>query len=247
VIGAGPSRLHQRVTLNRDGTDVRDGEAEAATFPIDVVASPDAQSAIDRAIRAVLSRRVWAPPGNRRATLVVIGDGVALPNAGAMTQAWMGEAVARIAGDSDLMAVAGRAHEPFDPSRDITAPWIPIVHDASGRTLAAVAADGGRLMVASAADATSFMTPLLIRAIVNGMADPADLRAAEVLPIRDEQLRAWTRPPGPLPTVRPDTIESDDRRWLWVLVLVLIGAEGWIRRARRLQTSDLRLETSHVS
>ena len=145
------------------------------------------------------------------------------------------------------MAAAARVHAPFDPSRDITAPWIPIVLDAGGRTLAAAAAHGRRLIVASAADASNFITPLLMRAIVNGMADPPDLRTAEVLPIADDQLREWTRPPGPLTRLRPDAIESDDRRWLWALVLALIVVETWMRRARRLQTSDVRLETAGAS
>ena len=247
LLGAGPTRIHQRVTLTRDGTEVRDGGADPATFPIDIVASPAARSAIDRAIRAVLSQRVWAPEGDRRATLVVIGDRITLPSASALSHAWMAEAVGRIAGDSDLLTVAAREHAPFDPSRAIAAPWVPIVHDAGGRTLAAAAANGHRLIVASAADASSFITPLLMRAIVNAMADPPDLRTAEVLPIPDAQLRAWTRSPGPPTRLRPDAVGSDDRRWLWALVLALIAVETWMRRARRPETSDLRLETVGTS
>jgi len=239
--------IHQRVTLTRDGTEVRDGGADPATFPIDIVASPAARPAIDRAMTAVLSHRVWAPAADRRATLVVIGDGVALPSAGGLNRAWMAEAVARIASDRDLLAVAARVHAPFDPSRDITASWIPVVHDAGGRTLVAAGADDRRLIVASAADASNFITPLLMRAIVNGMADPPDLRPVEVLPIPDEQLRAWTRAPGPLTQLRPNTIESDDRRWPWTLVLALIVIETWMRRARRLETSDERRETDGTS
>jgi hypothetical protein len=51
----------------------------------------------------------------------------------------------------------------------------------------------------------------------------------EPLPISEEQLRAWTRSPGP---VAPDAPLSDegDRRWVWGAVLFALALEWWLRR-----------------
>ena len=32
---------------------------------------------------------------------------------------------------------------------------------------------------------------------------------------------------------RIDTVDEDDRRWLWIAALVLLAVEAWMRRARR--------------
>ena len=65
---------------------------------------------------------------------------------------------------------------------------------------------------------------------------------AEVVPIADGQLRAWTRPPAPVTAPRVETVERDDRRWLWVAVLVLLAVEtvDAPRAARRRATRSIR-------
>ena len=91
-------------------------------------------------------------------------------------------------------------------------------------------------------------TPLLMRAIANALGTVPDLRAAEVVPIADAQLQQWSRPAAPLGSPRLDTLDQDDRRWLWLAVLCLLGAEMLIRRARRQgEAIDGREETARVA
>src|SRR3954469_10958689 len=60
------------VTVDGDRTSVRDAATgEAAAWPIEVVAPKADQPAVDAAIAAVLSERVWAAPPDRRVRLVV--------------------------------------------------------------------------------------------------------------------------------------------------------------------------------
>ena len=58
-------------------------------------------------------------------------------------------------------------------------------------------------------------------------------RAAEPITepvlISADQLKAWTRDPGP-PPVQSRPSDEGDRRVLWILVLVLLGLEAWLRR-----------------
>ncbi len=59
----------------------------------------------------------------------------------------------------------------------------------------------------------------------------ASTEGTEPVRIGAEQLRAWTRPPGPVHgEARP--ADEGDRRWLWGVALALLAAEHWLRRAR---------------
>jgi hypothetical protein len=86
--------------------------------------------------------------------------------------------------------------------------------------------------VASAARASDVATPVLLRSIANAIAAIPDLQRAEVVPIADALLQRWSRPSTPPASPRIGTVEQDDRRWLWLAALCLLGLEMWIRRAR---------------
>ena len=62
----------REVTLAGDRTSVRDAVSDPVVWPIDVVSSQAERPAVDAAIAAVLSQRVWAGPPDRRARLVVL-------------------------------------------------------------------------------------------------------------------------------------------------------------------------------
>jgi hypothetical protein len=95
------------------------------------------------------------------------------------------------------------------------------------------ASRNGTLEIAARADVPDLFLAALVRAVGLALTPQDDVRAAEVLPIPDRRLRAWTREPGPAPPPRADTVDRDDRRWLWLAVLLLLAAESWVRRRRR--------------
>ena len=257
----------REVTFAGDQTSVRDAaEGEPLVWPIDVVSSKADQPVIDAAVAAVLSQRVWAAPPDRRARLVLVeqSPAVAQPSTPAAAQAfrpaidglsdvssvqqpWMADAAARIARDFDLRAAAARIAEGLSDDRFSAAPWQTLASAADGRPLAVAAGSATRLVVASAAHASDVATPLLLRAMANAIAAVPDLQRAEVVPIADALLRQWSRPAVPA-SPRIETVEQDDRRWLWLAALCLLGFEMWIRRARRaVDARDHREETARVA
>jgi hypothetical protein len=239
---------------------VRDqGIAEPAAWPIDVRAPSAVQPAVNAAIAAVLSQRVWAPPPDRRARLVVLESSPppvvqvfrpaiaplpvvgqafrpALDDAAPIRLPWMADAVARIARDAELQTAAWRVATGFVDARFAAAPWQTVALAADGRALAVAAGSPGPLIVVSAASAADVVTPLLMRSIVNGLASVSDLQGAEVVPIPDRLLKEWSRPsaapasPG-IGTLNQHDAE-DDRRWFWLAVLCLLAVETWTRRGR---------------
>lgn len=240
-----PTAMRAReVTLAGNQTAVRDitGGGDAMMWPIDVVSSSDEKPAIDAAVAAVLSQRVWAAPRERRARVVLVRAAAAAPNdlAGGspIQQPWMATAVARIAADADLRAAAVHVATGLSDARFVSPPWERLGSAADGRPLAAAAGGADRLVVASAAPASDVATPILLRSIANAIATVPDLRQAETVAIPDTVLQRWARPPAPVTSPRLGTVERDDRRWFWLAALCLLVAEGWIRRARSADVSQ---------
>jgi hypothetical protein len=160
--------------------------------------------------------------------------------------AWTADAIAWIARDRELQAEGSQVPAGLNDPRFGAAPWHTLVFASDGRPLAAAAGSPAGLIAVSGAEASSLVTPLLLRAMANGIAVPPDLRAAEVLPIPDAQLQRWTRPAAPV-APRIDRVERDDRRGLWVLVLGLLALETWVRRARTAAASEPHEEDARVA
>ena len=246
----------REVTFDGDRTSVRDTlTAEPLAWPIDVVAATADQPAIDAAIAAVLSQRVWAGPPDRRARLILLTlttveadlkvrttsedpqvrttpKVVQAFRPAVIQQPWMADAVSRIAADRDLRDAASRVAAGLSDAAFAVAPWQILTSAADGRPLAVAAGLPDRLFVASAARAADVATPLLLRAIANAIAVPPDLQPAEVVPIADDVLQRWSRAAAPLSSPRIQSVDEDDRRWLWLAALLLMALEVWMRRAR---------------
>jgi hypothetical protein len=224
----------REVTLAGEQTSLSEARAAGTgALPIEIESSPAEQSAIDAAVNAVLTERVWAAPPDRRAR-VVVRPASAEPVSGGspITQPWMADAVAGITRDRDLAAASARVASGLADAAFATAPWQTLASAADGRPLAVAAASANRLLVASAAPASDLATPVLLRSIANAIASVPDLSADEVVAIADPELRQWSRPPAPMTAPRIDTVDRDDRRWLWGAVLGLLALETWLRRSR---------------
>jgi hypothetical protein len=231
----------REVTLAGERTSPREtAVADPLVWPIDVVASKADRPAADAAIAAVLSQRVWAAPPDRHARLVLIETAAIAEAApkpvGEGGRPWMADAVARIAGDRDLHEATSRIAAGLAAAEFAAAPWQTVAFAADGRPLAVASGAAKGLVVVSAARASDIVTPLLLRSITNAIADVPDLQRAEVLPIADAVLQQWTRPAAPVTSPRIETVDQDDRRWLWLAVLGLLVLEMWMRRSRTADT-----------
>jgi hypothetical protein len=242
---------HQIVTLDGMETLVTDpGTAGAGDWPIEISASETAQPTLDAAVVAVRTERVWAAPADRRARLIVVDRAAALSRdldaAGSVQQPWMAAAISRIANDVDLKTAAAAVAAGSSDPRLGSAPWHALTFAADGRPLIVAAASDGRLIVVSAAGAHELITPLLMRAMANAIAEPVDLRPAEVTPIREALLRRWSREAEPAAPPKIDSIVNDDRRWFWLAALVLLAIETWMRRSRTAAVTEAK-EQSRVA
>jgi Aerotolerance regulator N-terminal len=227
--------LARQVMLEGSRTSVRDSAStQESPWAIEIVNPPAMQPAIDSAVAAVLDRRVWAPLPDRRATLVVApGADAQVPSgAGSIRTPWIADTVARLARDRDLQLAASRIGGALADARFAGAPWLTIAISSDGRPLLAAAEFANRLIVASGAPPADLVTPLLLRSLANAVGAVPDLQRNEVVPIADEQLRAWSRPAAPPDPPSASALRDDgdgDRRWLWLAALVLLATEAWMR------------------
>lgn len=83
------------------------------------------------------------------------------------------------------------------------------------------------VLVTSTAPASLAGARLITRVLqaLGPAVDPAELAPGE---LADEQLSAWTRPSQKEERAVPG--EGSDGRWFWLLALVLIAVESWLRR-----------------
>ena len=67
------------------------------------------------------------------------------------------------------------------------------------------------------------------------------------MPIADAVLQRWSRPAAPVSSPRIETVDRDDRRWLWLAVVALLLLEMWVRRSRAGDTQVARAEEARVA
>ena len=91
-------------------------------------------------------------------------------------------------------------------------------------------ADGDTLLVATSAAPSSYEAAALVQAAVASWRDAAGHAEAEVQTIPDAMLQAWTRPPGPADPSAWQQAERGDARWFWLVSLLCLAAEWWVRR-----------------
>jgi Aerotolerance regulator N-terminal len=228
--------LTPRIVLNGPATSVNDAGVRAeAPWPLEIQAPPDAQPAIRAVVSAVLADRVRQPNAGHRARLRVVPDVAQAfrpADVGAIRTPWIADAVARIARDRDLQSAAARLHVADRAAEAARHTEVELATAADGTPIAVAAESSGTLIVVSAASATDLFTPLLARSIVNSLSAEPDLRRAEVVAIPDGTLQSWSRPAPSPEAPRLDTVDQDDRRWLWLAALALLALETGMRRSR---------------
>lgn len=242
---SGLSESTTRFALTADRTDAEwstSPRARAPTPAIELLAGAGEQRRADAARTAAASIPVGLPVDSA-SSIVVVEPGYEtrkelLASAVTPRRDWMMDIVARVAADPSFAEAARRAAAVAPPD--------------SGRALVVARTDSGRpvvlagegtvrdreqLMFFSLADAGSLTSAALLAAVAQTTSLARPARALEPSTIPDATLAAWQRPPAT--DVRPrgaasgtDAGESDGR-WMWIVVLALLGAETWLRRSLR--------------
>jgi hypothetical protein len=90
-----------------------------------------------------------------------------------------------------------------------------------------------RLLLLPSVDASSLTSAALIAATTRALSSAAPVTEMEPTTVPDDVLRSWQREPDASATSQVSTDGASDGRWLWIVALVLLAVETWLRRARR--------------
>ena len=205
---AGDGAIEREVTLERDRTAVRETpSAESIAWPIEVVSPPADRPAIDAAIAAVRSQRVWAAPPSAGARVSKSRGAVALASAIQRRPGWP-TLSRRIAGDR-RSARCGRARRRRIARRALRGGAVADPASAAdGRPLLPPPPARDRLSSPAPRRPSDVATPVLLRAIANAIAAVPDLRAAEVMPIADARPAALVASGGAAASPRLETVDQ---------------------------------------
>jgi hypothetical protein len=154
-----------------------------------------------------------------------------------LDQTWMTDLVARVRSDSLMIEAARNA----TVATSVDSLGLVVARNAAGRPVV-TAAKGhidSHLVFFTATEPRSLTAVGLIAAIDRARSIANPLTELEPTTIPDQMLAAWRREAVDSKSA-PESTDSDGR-WLWILVLVLIGVETWMRRTRPPKTADVEM------
>ena len=154
------------------------------------------------------------------------------------TTAWMAQVMMSVRENEMLMSSVANATL---TDTTIAAPFAVIARTHSGAPVVFAAQStvngADRLTFFQRNSASSLSSAALIAAVSSSVGVASDLPESETMVLSDDALRKLERAPQDVSATVPDSEQRasersglSDGRWLWVLVLVLLGVETWMRR-----------------
>jgi len=244
VSGRGSASVVARVSHDSGGANVEWTVRDQASAGretgagVTVLAGASERARANAAREAAMTVSALPSDGVRRPIAIVFpgyeGRAALVRDAQQPGEAWMGDAVVALARDPILVAAAREA-ELVDVAAESS--FVTVARTAAGQPMA-VAAHGSingteTLLLFARVDAGSIASAVLIAAGVRASVVAAPVAELEPAALAEEAIAAWRRDAATSP--ERATVDSDlsDARWLWLIALILLGVEAWMRRARR--------------
>ena len=219
----------QAIEITKDTTAVaieRRPETETAGLRVMAPKGPDGKEAsVERLLQAVAA--AGAPAGSADEPIAIRFSNAGPPPSGLtiVRPGWMLRTVLRLREDAALSL------SPPSPGRGATSSdaWTTVARSADGATLVRAAASGRELLLDIAAPPESLVAAAAVRAALTARIDVDAYAEREVARLDEAQLTAFTRPSAGVTRDAWRSAESTDARWFWLLVLVLLFVEHWLR------------------
>lgn len=223
--------------LDRDGVATPRVRLEGAETGVEIARTPGQPGGLEiiapageepatRELRHVVAAAGTPAPSGQEPVVVVLAGATPPDPVQRPARAWMLRALVALSVDDDLAAL-GRPPATA-PSSDA---WVTVLEDAARRPLVRAAASGERLVVDVAARPSEFLAAAALRGVLAARPDRGSMEEHEVLSLPPALLAGWARTPPPLDATSDAWRHAaSDGRWLWALVLVLLGVEAMMRR-----------------
>ena len=155
-----------------------------------------------------------------------------------LNAAWMGDAIARLHADTTVAATLGTMSPGALAMRDSTVatPWSVVVRAASGAPALLAATHGAQLLLVVRADGNEAATDMLRAAVLLAASRALEPPRAAARAADSTTIARWIAARDPRITLGTATATGDydtgpsDARYLWLVVLALLGIETVMRR-----------------
>lgn len=223
----GVAQRHQNIELTPDSTRVTTSPSEIApTGGIRFVnALPAEQTSLLRAIAIA-----GTPAGSTDQPIAFVFDAdkdqTATTGLSPIRERWMLQTLLRL-----------NQHLSIPLTGNNTTDWggVRPRSDPSG---VRVGTNGRELMVGVAAPASSFAAAAVVRAVLVARRSTDDFAELEIARTSEAVLSALNRPAAPVGRDAWRAAESTDARWCWLLALLLLALEQWLRARPEVRRSQ---------
>ena len=221
----------QAIEVTTDATAVAvERRAESGTAGLRVVAPKGVETSVERLLQAVAA--AGAPAGSADEPIAIRFSNAGPPPAGLtiVRPGWMLRTVLRLREDATFFP---SLPSPEGDARSSDA-WTTVARSADGAPLVRAAASGRELLLEISAPPDSLLAAATVRAALTARIDVDVYAEREVARLDEAWLTAFTRSSAEVTRDAWRSAESTDARWVWLLALVLLAVEQWLRdRARR--------------
>jgi hypothetical protein len=231
---AGPDRSRrQAITLTRQSTAVT--VEDGAQYRGLRIIGP-ANTAAARLLDVVGRAGTLAPSAEQPIALRFDAAARADVRVSPLRSGWMLDAILGVMADPSVASIAATDAAPL-PLEFQHAPWIVAVARA-GKPLVSAAAMNEELLLQLSGTPDSLFAAAVVRAALNSRQPPEASAEHEVALLSRQTLAAWERSPAP---VGPDAwrkAPTTDARWCWLLALLSLAAEYWMRGQPRRRRNE---------
>ena len=233
--------LTLRIDPGTDETDVAWRVTSVpAAFPLTVLTPPGDSAATRASVAAVADRSPLATATHSIAIVFpgYAGTGDLIRQVTSPREPWQGAFLLALHRNRLFRKNTGAA----DSSSCGPPVGTTLLRNARGSAVAALGAgqpgSPHELVVFSCLRPGTLASTSLLAALVDAASPEAPYGELEPTTLPDEKLRQWERPSS---DVAPRGVEttSPDGRWFWLLALLLLGVEQWVRRKARRRTPEV--------
>jgi Aerotolerance regulator N-terminal len=224
------------IDLTPDGTAATMSQRAGPDAGLRVIVSASSRVEVEALLKSVAV--AGTPAASPQQPMAIQLDDSASSGTPAPIQTgWMLETVLRLREDTALARLAASS-----PARALTrpGPWTEVLRNREGKLVMRAASIGRELLIEIAAPPDSLVAAGAVRAALVARQGGVEQPEEEIARMSSAQLSAWNRQPGAVDAGIWRNATSNDARWFWAAVLVLLAVEQWVR-SRSVSKADKEL------
>ena len=233
IAGSGRAR-RQITTVTPQSTAVR-LEGDVALRGFRIVGAPGADGPTARLLDIAARAGTIAPDSDQPIAVRFDATSGGTVRVSPLKPGWMLATILELMVEPSVRAIAASDGAAL-ADEFARAPWTTVI-ERDGKSVVSAAAQAGELLLQVGAEPDSLFAAAVVRAVLNARASPERYAEQEIARIGPATLTALQRRAAPVDHDAWRQARTTDARWCWMLALVTLVAEQWLRAGARQRKS----------